>query len=473
MMTLCLRFQRRPLTFAALLASAMLAQTAGDCPATQTSPPVASAVVVDMVTLTPVAGAEVIVGGPYGVDAGVSSHDGVATFGALTLPGPPANEEDMTIPAPAEFYVEHPDYLALRRDVVLNTAGSHATLQLVPRRSGVITPLISAATGGRYQLPGVGSLRVPAGTLSHDSYLRVIAIPRVAWSPRASSSTELTYQVWLGAVDAEGNETAALPRGFGGVELTVEVRHLPALANGEERAWRARSIEMAGGTAAVQAATAQSGTSVVTFDLAAGFTQLEYERSGALLGSCNWGPWALGVVPLGSFIAAPTYVSVNCGFYATPVRVTVSAGETITTGHSITRTATARTGWDAGTLFAKASAEFGVSITGSYSSSTATTTMVSSEKKTPETGTINGVPPASLAAPWSCVTGTAKFGLEQTRFRMTASRRCVHPNGTIENETIVLGEMLVPQGVAIEWTASIDASCGEGCEGASLPSLPM
>ncbi len=428
------------------------------------------AVVVDAVTLAPIGGATVAVDGLLGQAVAESDTSGRVTLAGIALPPPPSVEDDPG--ALLLFNAYASGYVPLARRLELNAVGPDVVLQMVPENAGVLTPLISASQGARLQLPGIGSLKVPPGALSQDAHLRIIDMPPTTWSPSALTA-DTVYQVWLQTEDSLGHTVPALAPGFSGVELTVEVVRVAQLASGEEYLWRARALNASGAESGILAATAQPGTTVVTFGVTSGITQLDFEKGGAAIaGECNWSPWRLTTTALSSSLAGGVTVSVNCGIYANYADVTVSAGETKTTEHTFTGSVTGSVGWDAGVLFAKASAALSVTVSGSFASGTATTVQVASSKSTPPSGTVNGQDQSTLTTPWSCIAGTATYGVKLTTYRVGASRTCTLPNGNIQSEWVSLGNLTVPGQIIIQWNATIDANCAPGCATATLPPMP-
>ena len=430
--------------------------------------------VVDAVTLKPLAGVVVHGSSDDGDDVQITDADGVARFTALPVASPPHPEDVEALTNPPKYVMQaSPEgYLPANRGFSLNAVARRGVLQLVPDDTGVVTPKIGATAGGRIQLPGLGALHVPPDALLQDAVLRVIPISRAA---RVSGLVDgdLVYEVWLSSEDEWGVPIPSLPTGFGGIQLTIPLPALPDVPENMTRSWRAHLFTADWSAADSLPVSVNDGSQRATIPVGGGKTLFRYEYETSVL-DCKWGPWALEVTALSTRIPAGTSVSVNCGIYANDVSIKVSAGETVTTTYEVGAEVEGTVGWETGVLFAKASAELGVTLSGNASSSTAKTTMVEATKSTPSTGTINGEDQSTLTPPWSCVSGTAKYGIEIVTYALWAKRRCVHPDGTIEKQSVDLGTLDAPGRIGIEWDVEIDPDCGEGCDEAVMPDpLPV
>jgi len=462
-------------TIRTLIASFVLAPLALASP--QIGYPVAKTV--DATTLQPIAGVSVVADRLGVVDVSVADADGFAALPGIQLPAPPSvpiiQDSD-----PVYFEVNHPGYLPLHRAADLNSAGARTTLQLVPRNDGIVSPLISAATGGRFHLPGAGFLRVSPGALSQDARIRLIPIHRASSSPHKVSD-ELIIEIWAAAVDEFGAEIQALPSVFGGIQLERNLPPMIGIPVGASRTWSAHRFDESWSETESNISSVTVNASTATFPIASGFTIL---RGGLLFpfeppaggGTCNWGSWEFTFRPKTAAIPSlgGQNVSVNCGIYANTVSVSVSEGQTQSTSVGVSVASAASVGLESDTLFAEVSAQVGLTVTGSLETGSATTTMTGSTKGTPPSGTVSGQNQSDMEAPWSCISGTANYGVEVVEYWMTAQRKCYNSEGELlEIDTQTLGTVSVPGSITIDWDADIDPACGEDCEDAALPNMPV
>jgi len=301
------------------------------------SPPagVNSALVVDAVTLQPLAGATVFAQFDGLAASATTGADGIIAFPQFTADAATSDAEFMQR-EPLTLEASADGYLAIRKSARLTNVGRRVVLSLIPEDSGVVTPLIDAALGGRFQIPGVGVLNVDPGALAFDTRVRLIPIPDSSTSPEEVEG-ELAFEVWAASVDQGGQENSSLSSALGGVELTMAPRALPTPVAGAVRSWTVHRFDRFW-TRTDSAPATGGGSAGATAPIAAGFNVLEHvplapdEDEG-----CEWSAWEVGLEPIGSSIpgAGATSASVNCGVYTAAVSVSVTSGTTSTTALSI------------------------------------------------------------------------------------------------------------------------------------------
>lgn len=430
--------------------------------------------VVDSVSLTAISGAEVLA-----IQNGIAEVEATASTGYAELqhieaPGVADFDTYLRV-VPTQLLVEEPGYFPIQRLHRFVSGDSRAHIQLTPKGQGSLSPMIQAALGGRLQLNGLGVLNVPAGVLSQDARVRLVPVAPQGFSMTGVDQEHL-FEVWMRLEDAFGNEIQQSVVASDGITLTINPArfNLALGAGGDGRL--VRHFDLGWSLLEESPLVVGADSSALTMALVTGMSTL-IRDAGTLErpvagGDPECGEWGLELFPLTSSLPRGPVSSVNRGVYANTISVSVREGETIVTGFTLGAEVFGEGEAGVGVLFKKLSVKAGVQILGDDQSSMAVTTMSQGSKGTPPSGTVNGVSQSALAPPFSCVTGTAKYGTSIVTYRMFATRKCVHPDGSITNENVVIGEVGIPNAIVIDWNVEVDESCA-GCEGVEPPDMPL
>lgn len=360
--------------------------------------------------------------------------------------------------------------------VALNGSVSENLFQVrvMPRDNGHKTSMISAQKGGRFDFPGLGYIQVDPGALSQDAIIRVKPFLPAAYSPLliASEDEQLRYQVWLEAIDSNGDIlTNVLPTTEIGITLVVKLFDKLVELPDYEYEWIAFSFDEKFIEQGEETATYSKGE--LSFSVKDGFNLVGV--GGRCLGiylepslRCGtWGDWQFGFLSRGKKSKPLNAINFICGNFSEGGSATTSLGESISTVNELDSTVSAEVGASASVLGIGLAAAAGVSV--SVSSSTRTTTAIQLEQTLSRNiGPINGA--VTVSSPWSCLAGTYQFFQVIEKFDVYAYRHRICADPEAESYQIkYVGIMSVMHGLDSAWTA---AGCRSVCC-PTEPDLPM
>ncbi len=395
------------------------------------------------------------------VEQAKSDMDGYAVFPNVIPPTGLTTDPDEIPGSEARLYlgtaIAPTGYVPQKKTIWIAQSTKARKLFVVPLSSGSTTGVIGASVGATLALPNIGTLTVPAGALSQDARLQVVVVPTEART-RSLVPNDLRYQVWISAVDSQGNLLPGVMTGVHAAGVTLKV----ALADQETRpgaiteSWTSVGHTPDFSSSASVAAAYNSQLSELTLPLIEGNNCANYSYAyPEPLSSTGTGEWQIKTQFISRRQQMVASTKFKCGKYANSAEATTSASQTVTSSWSRTVGAEGKVGWKAGVLFAKASAELSVNVSGTWGGATATTKLSSGRAGTPASGTF--VEGGSSA---KCLSGCKAYGLVFVKYKLFAFRRTVLPSGTIVRETEPLGTLEVCAG-AQGWVASItwDPSC--------------
>jgi hypothetical protein len=206
------------------------------------------------------------------------------------------------------------DYLPYRGRITIADRQRATFRSILPADIGSTTRLVSAAKGGRFELAGLGTVRVAPGALRRDCSLRLIPIPAVSRSDVLTGAGKLRHQVWLTAHDERGQPAHdALPTAPGAITLEIAVPEgYVTPDNAMLETWTTHCLGRFD-----QAATSvgQCSGKTVIMPLGAGHNLLLHDyRTPTADPNCQLSPWELRVVLIGQrVIADGPSVPVICG----------------------------------------------------------------------------------------------------------------------------------------------------------------
>jgi len=408
-----------------------------------------------------------------GLHSSITDENGVVEFVGL-LPHEPDQPDQLPS---LIFETESTKYLPLHKVVVVTPETWFAQLSVVPARSGYSTPVINAVKGGEFKLPGLGSLSVQPGVLAADSRLQLSVIPSHATS-RSMVDGQLKYELWCQAYSPDGTpQPGTLPLHPEGVTLTVTLpRPTDPAEELASETWTTYSFDQSWQPiATAETTTVEIGDEVVVgIPLMEGFNLLERDyRTVSQPAGCEWGPWQFRLV----FISETTVLgggqsqSVSCGHYSENDCFSIQAGIEQSTNWEGGVEIETKTEVAAGRVFAEISASVGTKVSGKYGESTVTTVSLKRERCKENGQPIHGVAP--LSPPWSCIDAVVTMAQAVSKYRITATRGCVEPNGAIRRQNVSGGTIDIPGSIINVWTnVSINPAC-PGCDTDPPQQVPM
>ncbi|MEZ6197004.1 MAG: hypothetical protein R3F20_14955 [Planctomycetota bacterium] len=404
--------------------------------------------VVSATTGDPIVGAAVLLDVEGAVWTGGTGADGRVSFPAK-LPRAGA----VAAAAALRLEVRAPGFATLARECFGGERTGELVAQLWPEDAALTTGLVLAAKGGSFVLPGLGRLEVAPGALAADAHLRVLAPP-----PSSSCASvfegEVLRDLRLDAVDAGGHPmSGVIPTGPTGVRLFVAPWYRPSRVEGATNlALEALALDADLAVVRTRPVTwARPGLLEVELGDGRNVVRLDYGVPDA--GCREWSPWSLELLPIAGSGDGRVVVPISCGYLGSTGSLAVAQGQEQASVLGISAEASASVGWEAGTVFARVSAQVGVTVRGDFRHQTATTEMVESRIGTPTVGTANGAPPSALLPPWACTDGDFVLGIVSETYACYARRICRDPGSKLV-EFKPLGNLKVAQRLSF-WYANL------------------
>ncbi len=369
--------------------------------------------------------------------------------------------------------VSAPDYLPLKKEHVFFEHDRFREMRLVPLKTGFTTTEIVAAKGSRLSIPKLGTLTVEEGALLQDTRLRITVIPHASTSPSLVEGV-LRFELYLQTIDASGNPIPGLIASNGHITLDADLPEKeiePAGAHGD---WRSLHLGTQFSGTSWSPAVFDTENNHITMPLREGYNLLDRRYSVPdSTSNWEWTPWRLGPPRHTSTAIVPGDAPANilCGAFTNGASVKIEAGTTLAGSASLSAEAVGQVGWDAGMLFAKASAKLGLSLEGTLTGSVSLTTSREYHVFTPPSGTITGLP-HPLSPPYSCISGTAHLNALTKTYELWAEReRPCPPNGT-ELDWKSLGTMTISGGLLMWYDIHWDTNCPGCSSGGTVPPFP-
>ncbi len=373
----------------------------------------------------------------------------------------------------ADVTVSASGYLPFKDEIIFSQFDRLGEVRLVPRQTGFTTPEISAASGGKFLLPKLGTLVVASNALLADARLRIVPIPMESTSPSLLNGT-LRQQFWLEAVGPNGQSLSnVIAPNSEGISLSSVLPFTETEPANDTGSWYARNFDAAFVLKKTTEAVFDAEDNQITMILGEGNNLLERAYATSVGEGCVAGAWKLESRHVSTEVTITANAAILCGLYLNSISASVSKGESVETTAELSAEVAVELGWEGKALFGKVSGKLGVKVTGSISGTTAKTTLAEGKAESPSTGTINGAA-QPLAPPYSCISGNAHVGMVYKTYRLFAFRRKVCENGTIERQIKVLGTLQVAQGVSL-WFSDLvwDNTC-PGCPtSGTIPSFPQ
>lgn len=377
--------------------------------------------------------------------------------------------------------IDRPGYLPYRAQIAVQDARREMYRALVPADGGFETPLIQANRGGRFELEGLGVLRVAPNALQQNVKLRLVPVPEVAWSDLVTDGGRLCYQVWLTASDAAGSPAHhVLPGIPGSLSLEIPIPSDHVVPEGAvQESWVAHCL---GSFEQDESSVAQAGTDTLIMPLGRGHNCLYHTYAVPTEGlDCRWGPWRIRSVLIGQRVVpdGPS-VPVICGVITTTCEYKVGGSTVVENEIEFEETDTRRYGIRGKSpIVASVSMENG--FTTRYKASTNTVETVTKEQRLGANygETISGQPVGNQPPGFDCISGVKRHGVLFRKFQVEAYR--FHTCG-LPPETQPLAIFEVYSGFTTWYEGPNgqpfplwDASCASGCTppGTMPPSIPL
>ena len=392
-------------------------------------------------------------------DCAVQLTGGAGTFEASTSPFGYAQFPSMTVvdamPDPAFGHqeivtasVQHPGFVPFHGRRALAHQNLHLTIALVPQSRRQCTPMVSARTGGRFPIPGVGTLTVPPEWLHHDARLCVTTIPHFAYSS-GLFGTAIHHQVWISAVDRDGKVTSAIPAGEQRLLLeTSLMAGAPVPGPVHKTFWVSRLVN-ASFEEVAQASVDDpwprnqfvlpvgAGNNFVTRTWDPGLPEADGSPSdsASAAGAKRFHrAQASGirmeeefrVVFTGKRVEADHgTVFMNCGWYAASLSGKVAEGQAVRSSPNEKAAPDGSLGFERSFAVSKISANVGRHMEWDLLAKKATSWTDATRAQLPASGRLESVDGSQ------CLSSTIAVGLQLLRFRYQHTRRSRHPDGTI------------------------------------------
>ena len=438
----------------------------------------------------PIPGIEVGIAAAEGQHWAVTGENGWAVFDQLTITDTLHGSDldlqfDLSeLPGQevVELSVDHPDYLPAVVSRPLSENSRTNWISLVPIQSAASSGLVSAATGGRAAIPGVGVVRIPPGALNQDATIHAIPVPPGNYMKLPGYDTSID-QVWIGTKNVTGDWVDALPSSYSGVELIRPLRlgSLP-LPEGAELDFRGTLLDRKGVVVGSDVASPSgetiafaAGPGVNALVLSVRFPSNEGEPGSTsgeqldLLTPCK--STFFEYVEESSEIIPHVQGPLLCGITVTGMSASIETGEEITSTHSLDSSVTAKVSSSIGSSIAKIGTELGSTL----SAGTTSGTTVGISKK----GMVS-LSSGDLLPGGSCFDALIKMGTVVKTYRVKVVERTVYKDSDgepqlINRDVFVAGSVSVPGTVETWWTAlEFSPNCPDCSleEGETPPSPP-
>lgn len=368
--------------------------------------------------------------------AGVTNAVGrVTLFGLVPnpnvpLPVPDDPEASMEQERGVRVQVAAAGFLPLEQIVALGANNRVMQVQLVPDDIGFVTPLIKAAIGGNFSLPGLGTLSVPPNVLGQDAVIRIVPIPFGSMA-HGLVDGDIRYQVWCQALDALGQPLpGVLPAQHSGIVLAIELdSHLPSGATDEQ--WHSHALGhfFGAGTVHSEVGTLEGGQRVA-LSICEGYVALTHDYTVAepMAGCDAWGPWRVQHTLRGVTKEVVSQRHFKCGYYM--MGGTVGRGTTVehTLTHTISEETCIELGFQRGFVLGRASGKYTGGNTVTNGRSTTTLNTFEDQQTFALGDMVSGFPAGSVQpAGWNSVSGRVEWGYLISRYQVWAwrHRNCI------------------------------------------------
>jgi hypothetical protein len=393
------------------------------------------------------------------------------------LPGVTFGQE----PTLQTIRIEHVDYLPYRGRITIADRQRATFRSIVPADIGYKTTIVSAARGGRFELAGLGTVRVAPGALLHDCSLRLIPIPEVSRSDLLTGVGHLRYQVWLTAFDDLGNSAhTALPTAPGAITLEIAVPEgYVAPDNAMLETWTTHCLGRFD-----QAATSvgQCSGKTVIMPVGAGHNLLMHDyRTPTADPNCQQIPWEMRVVLIGQRVVADgPSVPVICGVITQGCSYKIKESTVFSTTFEFEETNLRKYGVESKVpLVDKVSVEVG--FTSKFKQQTNTVETLGKEQHlgTDAGTTLSRQPMGQQPPGYDCISATLRHGCLFRKYRVEALRQ-VAGGGRPETHPLAVFEVF---GGGTQWLEGVNGlplpqwntNCGFGCNpaGAIPADIPL
>ncbi|MBX3464776.1 MAG: hypothetical protein KF830_16525, partial [Planctomycetes bacterium] len=249
---------------------------------------------------------------------------------------------------------------------------------IVPLSANYSTPIVRAASGGTFDLEGLGRIHVSPNVLAQDCVLRLIPMPMESWAHGLLEGIHgeniLCDHLWLHIVDPAGQPLpGSTLLASGGVTLVRKVAFMPAIPEGSSPVeWRVHHLgETFGQDIAHPADVARD---MAVYALAVGHNCLTSTYTLAT-GGCVAFPWQIEYVHKTTRKEVMGCTFLSCGRHTANQETKVANGETRETSHSLSAEAAKEAGFEGSAGFAKIAAKSSFKIQGSFENTTTRTTL--------------------------------------------------------------------------------------------------
>jgi hypothetical protein len=352
-----------------------------------------------------------------------------------------------------------PGYVPQRKQLWFTESTSRWGFWMVPLSSGQVTPMVSAAAGGTFVLQGIGTLHVPADAMTQDAKIRVVVIPWRARDPHRIP-TELRYQVWIGAEDAQGNQlSGVLPTSHAaGMTLEVTLSESSDLLNATQVSTTSYSYSD-DGTKLDETSGLTFTNLVITPAVTAGQNLIGATYAAVASVACGCGPWKVRTKEISRRYVPGGVMAVDCGAFGGPTtQAEVQAKEEITSGWSKGAEVGGKLKWGGSLIFAACEAELSAKFDATISGSTVTTTHKAAIKIAKNGDRFREHIPNS-----NCIDGCLVMGLEYVTYLVYVVREC-EQTGPACYERLDVGTIEVCKGL-VDWlsTPTWNTGCAANC----------
>lgn len=350
----------------AWLTSAILAQG-------ETAPPKVRVAVYDVVASTPVEEAFLGLSCQEQQFTALTGHNGSTVVEGLQAPvGGAEISKAVTVEVHREGYVP------FKTVAQVSQYSPRIYCPIVPLTAHYSTPAIKAASGGTFELEGLGRLQVQPNALAQDCRLRLIPMPMESWPDGLLEGpfgeNVLCDHVWVSVVDPYGqplpNSVIGSPTG---VTLERTVPFIPGIPDGASQpVWTIHHLGENLDQTGTHVATVAKHTA--EYPLAGGHNCLTTAYTVTSAGCVSF-PWRIEYVYKSTRKEVMGCVSVSCGKYTANESARVGSGETRETTHSLDAEVAQEVGFEGSAGFAKIAGKSRLRIQGSFENTTTTTTM--------------------------------------------------------------------------------------------------